>query len=337
MAQLNPVTPLYSPSVTATNGSDIIAVTGNVDCSFVRSGTTVFITGRQPVRVISGTAPNGSGNSTIKLKVAWPYATTTGELLAINTYEGLSDAIYQLSVLIDAAEANKNKVFEYKGSYDLAAAGALPPAPESGSAMYRISTQATVASRLYRVGEPIYYDNLTSQWRSMWDGLSGGAYKEPTSSESDITAGRLLQVGAGHQQLDASLYRKGNIVGTVSQSAGVPTGAIIERGSNANGSYVIFADGSCFCRQVRTFTGLTFAQATPSFFVTQNLYASFPVVFIETPATSETALSETEFLSCCATAGIYNLTTQWSLRISAPTTTPTTQVTVTLFAFGRVF
>ncbi|RYJ63257.1 hypothetical protein [Pseudomonas songnenensis] len=45
----------------------------------------------------------------------------------------------------------------------------------------------------------------------------------------------------------AEFYRQGNILGTVSQSAGVPTGAIIERGSNANGEYVRFADGTQIC------------------------------------------------------------------------------------------
>ena len=34
------------------------------------------------------------------------------------------------------------------------------------------------------------------------------------------------------------------ILGTVSQSGGVPTGAVIEQGSNANGEYVKFADGT---------------------------------------------------------------------------------------------
>lgn len=36
-------------------------------------------------------------------------------------------------------------------------------------------------------------------------------------------------------------------IGTVSQSSGIPTGAIIERGSNANGDYVRFADGTQIC------------------------------------------------------------------------------------------
>lgn len=37
------------------------------------------------------------------------------------------------------------------------------------------------------------------------------------------------------------------IVGTVAQSAGIPTGALIERGSNANGEYIRFADGTQIC------------------------------------------------------------------------------------------
>lgn len=37
------------------------------------------------------------------------------------------------------------------------------------------------------------------------------------------------------------------IVGTVSQSGGVATGAIIERGSNGNGEYIKYADGTLLC------------------------------------------------------------------------------------------
>lgn len=49
-------------------------------------------------------------------------------------------------------------------------------------------------------------------------------------------------------------YRRGNILGTVSQSAGVPTGAVIESGSNANGWYVKFADGTMITRTRFTIT-----------------------------------------------------------------------------------
>ena len=43
-------------------------------------------------------------------------------------------------------------------------------------------------------------------------------------------------------------YHTGNIIGTVSQSGGVPTGAIIESGSNVNGEYVRYADGTMICK-----------------------------------------------------------------------------------------
>lgn len=42
------------------------------------------------------------------------------------------------------------------------------------------------------------------------------------------------------------------IVGTVSQSGGVPTGAIIQRGSNANGEFVRYADGTQICWKIQT-------------------------------------------------------------------------------------
>lgn len=44
-----------------------------------------------------------------------------------------------------------------------------------------------------------------------------------------------------------SPFYPSNILGTVSQSGGVPTGRVIERGSNANGEFVRFADGTQIC------------------------------------------------------------------------------------------
>jgi hypothetical protein len=53
----------------------------------------------------------------------------------------------------------------------------------------------------------------------------------------------------GHSMgtVSRALYHEGNIIGPVNQASGVPTGAIIERGSNANGEYVRFADGTQIC------------------------------------------------------------------------------------------
>lgn len=45
----------------------------------------------------------------------------------------------------------------------------------------------------------------------------------------------------------SQVFSRDNIVGTVSQSGGVPTGAIIEQGSNSNGRFTRFADGTQIC------------------------------------------------------------------------------------------
>lgn len=43
------------------------------------------------------------------------------------------------------------------------------------------------------------------------------------------------------------IFHQGSVLGPVSQAAGMPTGAVIERGSNANGEFVRFADGTQIC------------------------------------------------------------------------------------------
>jgi hypothetical protein len=55
------------------------------------------------------------------------------------------------------------------------------------------------------------------------------------------------------------VFNQGNILGTVSQSSGVPTGAIIERGSNANGEFVKYADGTLICTMDASYSNITTA------------------------------------------------------------------------------
>jgi hypothetical protein len=66
------------------------------------------------------------------------------------------------------------------------------------------------------------------------------------------------------------------IVGTVSQSAGVPTGAIVETGGNANGSYVRYADGTQRCRTVQSFSLATGTAQTNTW--------TFPAAFVDANA-----------------------------------------------------
>ncbi len=66
--------------------------------------------------------------------------------------------------------------------------------------------------------------------------LTGAAV---TQGPADATPGRLVRTQDG--------YVRATVVGPVSQSGGVPTGAVIERGSNANGDWVRLADGTQIC------------------------------------------------------------------------------------------
>ncbi|MFP3499117.1 hypothetical protein SB759_33415, partial [Pseudomonas sp. SIMBA_059] len=45
----------------------------------------------------------------------------------------------------------------------------------------------------------------------------------------------------------ATAFNRANIVGSVGQASGVPTGAVLQRGSNANGEFIRFADGTQIC------------------------------------------------------------------------------------------
>ena len=74
------------------------------------------------------------------------------------------------------------------------------------------------------------------------------------------------------------LYDVNSVLGTVSQSGGVPTGALLETGSNANGEYMRFASGQQLCVRRNwspaaigdtwTYPASFIAQATTSVLVT---------------------------------------------------------------------
>jgi hypothetical protein len=74
-------------------------------------------------------------------------------------------------------------------------------------------------------------------------------------------------------------YTTGNLLGTVSQTGGTPTGSVIQRGSNSNGEYVRFADGTQIC--TKTISGLSLAcnNAFHGGFRTDEQTWTFPVTF----------------------------------------------------------
>lgn len=81
------------------------------------------------------------------------------------------------------------------------------------------------------------------------------------------------------------VYNANSILGTVSQSAGVPTGSVIERGTNANGEYVRFADGTQIC--THNVGNLASNSATGGGFSTSAASTwTFPAAFVGTTGLS---------------------------------------------------
>lgn len=73
------------------------------------------------------------------------------------------------------------------------------------------------------------------------------------------------------------IYSAGNILDTVSVENNVPTGGIIQRGSNANGEFVRFTDGTQICTNTRNIGPITVA--TGNMFRTDSVLWQFPAVF----------------------------------------------------------
>ena len=75
---------------------------------------------------------------------------------------------------------------------------------------------------------------------------------------------------------DAQFFSRSNIVGTVSQSGGVPTGTIIERGSNVNGEYTKYADGTMICNGEVDFSGVITGQTLTLTYTHPSTFSSIP-------------------------------------------------------------
>jgi len=89
----------------------------------------------------------------------------------------------------------------------------------------------------------------------------------------------------------AFAFDRSSIVGTVTDSAGIPSGAIIESGSNANGSYVKWADGTLMCRRITNVGTLPVTGPAGALFISNAIARdSWAVPFVgDAPQVSTTA------------------------------------------------
>jgi hypothetical protein len=111
-------------------------------------------------------------------------------------------------------------------------------------------------------------------------------------------------------------YGKTNSVGTVSQSGGVPTGAILQSGVVGNATYTKYADGTLICRGISTtFYGVS-NPATGSFYSAAQTF-TFPAQFIQVPSISPSAITASNNFCWAATEGS-TTTTGLTMRLVSP-------------------
>lgn len=150
------------------------------------------------------------------------------------------------------------------------------------------------------------------------------------------TVGKALLTAADEAAALAALpstYHKANILGTVSQSGGVPTGAIIEQGSNANGSYVRYADGTQICWKNITFGSFDIVNAFFGGFRSTSIVWTLPASFSSTPTTSASGSGLESFGVCVASATTSTVTVIFNAVSSQGSASRSAQIV----AIGRWF
>jgi hypothetical protein len=85
---------------------------------------------------------------------------------------------------------------------------------------------------------------------------------------------------------DANSYKRANIIGTVSQSGGTPTGAAMQYITNANGQAIRFADGTQIA--ARAIGGSSIAPGARQSGLTGNWAAAFASVPYAIPTVTST-------------------------------------------------
>jgi len=132
----------------------------------------------------------------------------------------------------------------------------------------------------------------------------------------------------------SQVYSRDNILATVSQTSGVPTGGIIERGSVSpanRGQYIRYADGTQICW---TYAGgsLTATDLSGSVYRTAATTTwTFPVAFIETPVVTGMTETSTRWVSV-GTATATDAVFRHYSAVNAPT-----GIDTRLVAIGRWF
>lgn len=104
------------------------------------------------------------------------------------------------------------------------------------------------------------------------------------------------------------MYHSGNILGTVTQSSGVPTGAIIEQSSNANGTYTRYAGNTQICRGSTGTITIAAAANTTQAITCPAAFAAAPYIFpnIRSTLPDRFRVTASQTSGTAGTVAVYN-------------------------------
>lgn len=127
------------------------------------------------------------------------------------------------------------------------------------------------------------------------------------------------------------------IVGTVTDSGGVTTGAIFETGTGSSGSYVRFADGTqiCFWRTSPVTCNGTSLMGTTNWFRTTQLVWTYPAAFFAGTVPTVLPGGERSGNTGVISGGLGSTPTNTSAEVFAISTLNDGTVRHVLFAIGR--
>lgn len=192
------------------SGAPSISFAADVDTGVRRRSTNLLsiVAGGQDILEVGTAGASLKGLLTGTAVQSGKYDRTAGRLLTVGAF-GYGDNLLPNVVLNDAVDAGR-----YSYTFN------DPNAPTGNSGTVEVRRSINAPTGCVQIATSVFSGSESFQRHSGDNGVTWTVWSK--------------------------IFTHNNILGTVSSSGGLPTGAIIERGSNANGEYVLFADGLVF-------------------------------------------------------------------------------------------